>query len=92
MAFLLVGLSGPVFMEMFPDFGMDPLPLRLKVVSVLHWWWTLPLGLGVAFVLAKGRRRWSVRTNRIAGVAIIMLSVAILLAFALSVFTPVFRM
>ena len=92
MAFLLVGLSAPVFMEMFRDFGMAPLPRHLRMVSVTHWWWTVPLGLGVAVVLAKGRQRWSLRTNRITAVTIIMFSIAVVLAFALSVFTPVFRL
>jgi hypothetical protein len=91
-ALFLVGVSAPVFMEMFRDFGMDPLPPHLRVVSAIHWWWTVPVGFGIAIALASGRDRWSMWTNRIASATVIVFWVAILLAFALSVFTPVFRL
>ena len=92
LAFLLVGLAAPVFMEMFRDFGIDPLPPRLRIVSVIQWWWTVPLAVGIALLLVRGRTRWSVRASRIAGITIIIVSVAILLAFGLAVFTPVFKL
>jgi hypothetical protein len=90
LALLLVGLSAPVFTKIYHECGIDPLPLRLKVVSMIHWWWTLPAGVAVALVLARGRQRWCVRTNRIVGAITILLSFAVLVAYALSACTVMY--
>jgi hypothetical protein len=92
LVFLLIGLSAPVLMEMYTDFGIDPLPFHLKVISMIYWWWTLPFGFVVALTLACGRFTWSIKTNRIAGLAIIILSIGILAIFAISIFRPIFKM
>ena len=86
----LVGWAAPVFMEMFRDFGVNPLPLHLRVISRLHWVWTLPVGTLVAVGLMWSSRHWPRKTTLSIDTAAIALAIVVFIAFVLAVFQPIF--
>ncbi len=67
----MAGLTGPVFAEMIQDFELDPLSTRLKIATSLRWYWTMPIGALMAFILMRGSRVWSRHTNMIVDIAVI---------------------
>jgi hypothetical protein len=84
----VIGQAGTVFPEMYKDFGIDPLPWNVRVISLFHWFWTLPLGIAISVLLIWGSRRWSRKTNRIADVACIVLAILIFFGFTFVAFMP----
>ena len=77
-------------MEMFRDFGVNPLPLHLRVISRLHWVWTLPVGTLVAVGLMWSSRHWPRKTTLSIDTAAIALAIVVFIAFVLAVFQPIF--
>lgn len=88
LSLFLIGWAAPVFVQMFRDFKIDPLPLNIRIISHIHWLWTLPLGCLVASILIWGSRRWSRKTRLIVDVIAIVLAVIVFIAFVLTTFRP----
>jgi hypothetical protein len=88
--FLLIGWASPVFLEMYRDFGVDPLPLSLRVISIIHWSWTLPLGGLVAAGLVWGSRHCPRKTTVLIDAVAIALAAGLFVMFIVSVFQPIF--
>ncbi len=91
LSLLFMGWTAPVFLEMFRDFGVDPLPYPLRLISHLHWHWTLPLGGLIAAGLLWSSRHWSRRTTLAVDAVAMALAVVALIAFFCTVFRPIFR-
>jgi hypothetical protein len=54
--FAFVGFASPVSVEMFHDFGPE-FRFRIWLLSLFHWQWTIPLGIGSSwFILWKNRK------------------------------------
>ncbi len=52
--------------------------MESRIFAPLHWYWTTPVGFIIAFVLMRGRRVWTPRTNLIGDVIAILGAVATL--------------
>lgn len=90
LSLLLIGMAAPVFLEMYSGFGIDPLPLHLRIVALIHWIWTVPVGLFIASILIWGTKHWSRVTNLRIDVAAIVVAITVILAFAYAtLFIPV---
>lgn len=85
LSLLLMGTAAPAFLEMYRDFGIDPLPVPLRVIAIFHWMWTVPVGLLVALVLIWGTRHWSRATNLRIDVTAIVLAITMVVAFAYTI-------
>lgn len=92
LSLFMIGWVAPVFVQMFQDFGIDPLPVNMQIISHIHWFWTLPLGCVVAAGLIWGFRHWSRKTNHVVDVVAIVSAVIIFVAFAFTAFIPIFDM
>ena len=90
LSLFFIGWTAPAFMEMYRDFGVDPLPPHLRVISHIHWFWTLPLGGLVAAGLILSSRHWSRKTTLSIDIAFIMLAILVFIAFVFAVFLPIF--
>jgi len=88
----IIGKAGTAFPEMYRDFGIDPLPWNIRVISLFHWFWTLPLGCLVATVLLWGSRQWTrKRSLLVAGLATVF-AVMLFFAFAFIAMMPILHM
>ena len=86
-----IGLVAQVFTAMWRDFYIDPQPIPHQIVSLIHWAWTLPLGIVIAAALIFGSRRWSRRVTTIVSLLIILLAIVMLLAFVASLYSRPIR-
>jgi len=80
---LLIGVTAPEFVHTTRELVGSPLPLVTRIISHIHWEWTLPLGCMIAAVLIWGSRRWSRQTSNQADKIAIALSVLGFIAFCL---------
>lgn len=87
----MVGWAGPVFVEMFRDFGIDPLPLDMQIISRIRWFWIFSLYCLIAAMLISGSRQWARKMNLIVDVLSIVLAVTLSFAFAFTAFLPIFN-
>jgi hypothetical protein len=90
LSLFLIGWAAPVFMKMYRDFGIDPLPPHLRVISLIHWFWTLPLGAVVAGGLIWSSRRWSRNTTLSINIAAMTLAILVFTGFVFTLFQPIF--
>jgi hypothetical protein len=73
---------------MFKDFGIDPLPFNMQIISRIHWCWTLPLGIIVAAGLIWSSRHWSRKTTLRVATAAIVMAILVFVAFILGLQFP----
>jgi len=85
----LIGLAAPVFMEMYRCAEIEHL-VRLRAISHIHWFWTLPLGGLIAVGLIWISRRWSRKINLWVDSIAIGLAILVFIVFCFNLFRPIF--
>lgn len=87
----LIGWTAPVFVGMYRDLGVDPLPANIRIISHIHWFWTMPIGCLIAGIMIWGSERWwSQKASVAVNMTVMSVAVLVLMLFAFTSVLSVF--